>query len=152
MNEGSEKKGRTGAESDWEALDPAMKQALGDFKASVRAWSEAEFGRQRVSRPALVHRTWRLALGWSLAGVLLAGTVSGGLYERHVSQVRAAEAAALAAQHERELAAQKAKEAAQQEEEMLASMDTAVSREVPSAMEPLAALGDETGTQQQQEQ
>ena len=148
MNDEFEKK--SVRQDEWEALDPAMKQALGDFKASVRAWSEAEFGRQRVTRPALVHRTWRLALGWSLAGILLAGTVSGGLYERHVSQVRAAEAAAQAAQHERELAAQKAKELAEQEEDTLASMDMEVSREVPSAMEPLAALGDESGTQQEQ--
>ena len=148
MNDEFEKKGVR--QDEWEVLDPAMKQALGDFKASVRAWSEAEFGRQRVTRPALVHRTWRLALGWSLAGILLAGTVSGGLYERHVSQVRAAEAAAQAAQHERELAAQKAKELAEQEEDTLASMDMEVSREVPSAMEPLAALGDESGTQQEQ--
>ena len=148
MNEEFEKKGRRGGQEDWESLDPAMKQALGDFKASVRAWSEAEFGR-RVTRPALVHRTWRLALGWSLAGLLLAGTVSGGLYERHVSQIRAAEAAAVAAQHERELAAQREKELAAQEEATLANLDTDVSRDVPSAMEPLAALGDETGTQQQ---
>ena len=148
MNEGFEKKGTR--HDEWEALDPAMKQALGDFKASVRAWSEAEFGRQRVTRPALVHRTWRLALGWSLAGLLLAGTLSGGLYERHASQIRAAEAAAQAAQHERELAAQREKELAAQEEATLANMDTEVSREVPSAMEPLAALGDESGTQQEQ--
>lgn len=149
MNDGFENKGPK--QDEWEVLDPAMKQALGDFKASVRAWSEAEFGRRRVTRPALVRRTWLLALGWSLAGLLLAGTLSGGLYERHVSQVRAAEAAAQAAQHERELAAQKAKEIAEQEEDALASMDTEVSREVPSAMEPLAALGDESGAQQQEQ-
>jgi hypothetical protein len=128
--------------TEMEAMDPTLKQALGDFKASVRTWSEVAYSQPRTAK-AVVHRTWRLAAGWGLASLLLAGTVSGGIYEHH-RQVEAQRAAAQEAAHQREIAAQQAREEAQQEEDMLASVDTAVSREVPSAMEPLAALTDET--------
>jgi hypothetical protein len=47
------------------------------------------------------------------------------------------------AEQGRQAAAQRALDPAQQEEDMLASVDTDVSREVPSAMEPLAQLTDE---------
>ena len=67
--------------ADIEALDPALKQALGDFKASVRGWSDAAYNRQHTAQSIVVSRSWRLAAGWSLAAVLLAGTVSGGFYE-----------------------------------------------------------------------
>jgi hypothetical protein len=128
--------------AEMEALDPALKQALGEFKASVQAWTEAAYSRPRTARH-IVHRTWQLAAGWSLASLLLAGTISGGIYEHH-RQVEAQRMAAQQAAHQREIEAQQAREEAQQEEDMLASVDTAVSREVPSAMEPLVALTDET--------
>jgi hypothetical protein len=128
--------------TEMEAMDPTLKQALCDFKASVRAWSEVAYSQPRTAQ-AMVRRTWRLAAGWGLASLLLAGTVSGGIYEHH-RQVEAQRAAAQEAAHRREIAAQQTREEAQQEEDMLASVDTAVSREVPSAMEPLAALTDET--------
>ena len=125
---------------DWEALDPGLKQVLGDFKAAVRAWSEAAYHRPRAAGSAVVRRSWRLAAGWSLATLLIAGTVSGGLYERHRGQELARVAAERAVQQQRQLAAQHAQEIAAQEEDALASMDRDVSREVPSAMEPLAQL------------
>jgi hypothetical protein len=125
-----------------EVLDPALKEALGDFKASVHEWSNAAYRRTRTAHRVVVQRTWRLAAGWSLASLLLAGTISGGLYEHH-RQVEARIAAAQEAEHQRQLAAQKAREEAQQEEDMLASVDTAISRDVPSAMEPLVALTDD---------
>jgi hypothetical protein len=56
------------------------------------------------------------------------------VYERHVKQVRIA--AVLEAQRQRQLAANRARE----EEELLAKVDSDVSRQVPSAMEPLAQL------------
>ncbi len=129
-----------------DALDPELKQAIGDFKASVHAWSAAAQSRPRTLHRAVVHRAWRLAAGWSLAGVLLLGTVSGGVYEHHRRLVAAQHAAAQEADHQRALAAQRALAEAQREEEMLASVDTAVSREVPSAMEPLALLTEESET------
>ncbi|HTB96787.1 MAG TPA: hypothetical protein VK716_07245 [Terracidiphilus sp.] len=149
MTEEFDKKGRAGEPAGLEALDPTLKQALGEFKASVHAWSEAELGRTRTARQGVVHRTWRLAASWSLAGLMLAGTLGGGLYERHESQARAATAAVEAAR-ERAAAEQQAREQEQKEEEILASVDTEVSSEVPNAMEPLAILGDETESQQKQ--
>ena len=124
--------------TEMEALDPSLKQALGEFKASVHAWSEAAYSRPRTARH-IVHRTWRMAAGWGLASLLLAGTISGGIYEHH-RQAEAQRVAAQEAAHQREVAAQQAREEAQQEEDMLASVDTAVSREVPSAMEPLVEI------------
>ncbi len=132
--------------TEMEEMDSAMKQALGDFKASVHAWSDAAYSSPRMVRNAVVHRTWRLAAGWSIAAVLLAGTLSGGLYEQHRRAVEAQVAAAQEAAHQRELAAQRAQQQAQQEDDILASVDKDISREVPNAMEPLAALTDESST------
>jgi len=52
-------------------------------------------------------------------------------------------AAAQKAEQERQAAAQRARDAAQHEDDILASVDKDISREVPSAMEPLAQLDDE---------
>jgi hypothetical protein len=132
-----------------DAMDPALKQALTDFKASVHAWSEAEYGRPRALRQAVLHPSWRLAAGAAMAAVLLAGSISGELYVVHQRQVQMQAAAAREAEHERQLAAQRAQaqEQAQQEDEALASIDSAVSREVPSAMQPLADLTDMSDSQ-----
>jgi hypothetical protein len=127
-----------------DALDPALQQALGDFKASVHAWSQAAYSRPRTARQLVAHRTWRLAAGWGLAAVLLTGTLSGTLYERHHQQEAARVARAQEAEHQRQIAAQRALEQAKQEDDVLASVDKDVSREVPSAMEPLAEMSDAT--------
>jgi hypothetical protein len=139
--------GRAEEPVDAEQMDPGLKQALGDFKASVRAWSEAAYNRPRAFSEAVVRRSWRLVWGWSLTVVLLAGTVSGGFYEHHRALVLAELTAEHNAQQQRQLAFQHEQELAQQEEETLASVDGDVSREVPSAMEPLAQLGDESQSQ-----
>ena len=123
--------------SEWDELDPALKQALGDFKASVHAWSEAAANRPhaRCARWWCGGRGgWRP--GWGLASVLIAGAASGGLYEHHHQQELARIAAAQQAAHQRELAAERA----QARTKMLAKVDSEVSQEVPSALEPLAAL------------
>jgi hypothetical protein len=124
----------TGREPD---LDPELARTLADFKASVHAWSDAAAARPRPVHPALIHRTWRLAAGWAMACVLIAGAGSALVYEHHerVEQTRIA-AAARAAEQQRQLAAQRA----QKEEDLMYKVDTDVSREVPNAMEPLAAL------------
>jgi hypothetical protein len=135
---------RTEDPAEIEASDPALNRALGDFKASVRAWSEAAYNRPLTVQSIAVHRarlgSVRLAAGWSLALALLVGTVSGGFYEHHQRVVAAKIAAAHKAEQDREAAAQRALDQAQQEDDVLASVDTDVSREVPSAMEPLAQL------------
>jgi hypothetical protein len=126
-----------------EASDRALKQALKDFKASVRAWSDTAYNRPRPAQSVVVYRAWRLAAGWSLAAVLLAGTASGAFYEHRQRVVAAQIAAAHKVEQERQAAAQRAQDQAQEEDDVLASVDTDVSREVPSAMESLAQLTDE---------
>jgi hypothetical protein len=120
-------------------LDPAMEEALGNFRRSVHAWSEAASNRTRIATPIAGHRRWRLAAGWALGCVLAAGSLTGGIYERHhrqaVAEMKAAHEAAL-----RESAARQ--RARQADEDLLATVDTAISREVPVAMEPLAQLMD----------
>jgi hypothetical protein len=128
------------AESDWgEAGDSAVEEALKNFKLSVYAWSDAAYGRPRKAARVVRLRSWRLAVGWSLAGVLMVGGVSSGVFERNrkLEQERTAAVARLAEQ-QKALREQQTKE----EEDLLANLDSDVSREVPSAMEPLAQLGD----------
>ena len=123
-------------------LEQALKQALNHFRASVRAWSEAELGRARtgprLAMKTVRQRSWRLAAGWALGCVLVAGGAGGAVYERHHRQELARMAAAArAAESERLVAAERARV---EEEDLLAKVDSDVSREVPSAMEPLARL------------
>ena len=135
-------KGMTEEPIDFEAMDPVLKQSLSDFKASVRAWSDAMVNRPRTVREVVVRRTWRLAAGVSLACALLAGGVSSGLYEHHQRQEMAKIAAARAAEQQRQLAANRARK----EEDLLAKVDSDVSQEVPTALEPLAQLMTEDAT------
>ena len=135
MKENTELKAGNG-QAELDELDPALRQTLSDFKASVHAWSEAAASRPRTVREIVVRRTWRLAAGWGLASILLAGAASGGLYEHYHQQELARIAAEREAAHQREVAAERA----QATEKMLASVDSDVSQEVPDALEPLAAL------------
>jgi hypothetical protein len=81
-------------------------------------------------------KVWRLAAGWALGCALVAGGVSGGLYEHHHRQEMARVAAAQQAERQRAAAEQRARE----EEDLMARVDSDISREVPIAMEPLAQL------------
>jgi hypothetical protein len=112
-----------------------LDDALRDFRLSVHAWSESAYSRPRTAVAPARRRIWRLATGWALASVLVAGGVSTGVWEHHRQEMRID--AARVAEHER-LAAQE--RARQEEEDLLAKVDSDVSREVPSAMEPLAQL------------
>ncbi len=129
-------------------LDSEFEQAIVNFRQNVHAWSEAafrsaaEFNRTRTLH-ATVHSTWRPVLAWALGCVVIAGGVSGGIYDHHRIVVERQQAAARIA-HERQLTAQQmAKEA---DESLLANVDTDISRSVPAAMEPLAQLMDDDGT------
>jgi hypothetical protein len=128
---------------DLELHDEVLKEALANFRLSVTAWSESELGRQRTPERTVRQRSWRLAAGWALGCVLVAGGIGGGVFE-HQQKVQAdrVAAAARAAEQQKVLAAQRA----QEEEDLLADVDSAVSREVPSAMEPLAQLMTEDET------
>ena len=127
-----------------EVKDPVLREALANFRFSVHAWSEAACNRPRAL-PATSprYKIWRLAAAWTLGCVLVAGGVSGGVYERHHRQEVARIAAAQKAEQQRLLAEQQARE----EDELLAKVDSDLSREVPSAMEPLTQLMAEDETQ-----
>lgn len=118
-------------------LDPDLEQALKSFRSSVHAWSDAAYNRPRpMAAPVFDRRIWRLRTSWALAFVLAVGGVSGGILERHHRQEMALIAAQREAEHQKQIAAERARE----EEELLAKVDSDVSRQVPSAMEPLVLL------------
>jgi hypothetical protein len=150
-----------------EMEDPVLAEALRHFKDSVNAWSEASYSRPR-SAPSMGVRGWRLAATWALGCLLAFGCVAGGVYGRFHSQnltrnavLKAAEQKAALerlARVEKLAATEKALEqqaaiggsdaatsTVDQNEDLLATLDTDVSREVPAAMEPLAQLMDDSG-------
>jgi hypothetical protein len=127
-----------------EELTPELDLALREFRSSVHAWSEAAYNRPRSAVAAVRRKqVWRLAAGWALSGVLLAGVSTGG-WEHHRQEMRMA--AARMAEHERLAVEQRNQQLRQEDEDLLAKVDSDVSRGVPSAMEPLAQMmaGDET--------
>ena len=115
-------------------LDKEFEQTLKDFRLNAHAWSEAVYSQPHM--PVKIYKTsWKVAASWALGCVLAAGSLAGGLYEHH----RVSEQEKIAADrvaHEQKLAAEQRK----QSEDLLAKIDRDVSREVPSAMEPLAQL------------
>lgn len=117
--------------------DAQAEQALRNFRLSVHAWSEAEYSKPHQPVRVAKLTSWRVAAGWALGCVLAAGCLTGGLYERHHQQEVARIAAATAARQQKLAAEQRARE---EDEDLLAQVDSDVSRQVPSAMEPLAQL------------
>jgi hypothetical protein len=125
--------------------DLELGQALNNFRSSIHAWSDAAYSRPRTLATEVRHRSWRLALGWAMGCLLVAGSVSGGVYEHRLHQ----EQARVEAQHRAEEQAKLIRE--QQatkvsDEALLADVDSDVSRQVPSAMEPLAQMMSEDET------
>ena len=126
------------------AQDPMLEAVLHDFRASVRAWSEAKYrsgneaayrGKSLVLSP-VPHRTlWNRSLAWSLSLALALGAGSATFYEYHQQQLARAVAAQREADHQRQLAAA---QHTREVDDLLAMVDSDVSREVPSAMEALA--------------
>jgi hypothetical protein len=125
-------------------VDLVLEETLKDFRMSVHAWSEAAYRRPRTVAPVIRHRSWRLAAGWALGLALAAGSVSGTVYQRHHRQELARIEAARVAEQQRLAREQQAR---QEEEDLLAKVDKDISREVPSAMEPLAQMMAEDGQQ-----
>jgi hypothetical protein len=144
-----------------ETEDPMLAEALRNFKSSVDAWSEAAYRRPRAVFTTARH-TWRLALTAAMGCLLVAGTVTAVVVERHQQafvRQAAIKAAAQRAANEHAAPAQPAKATTQapniksdartkpspasdseQDADLLANVDSDVSRQVPAAMEPLAQL------------
>ncbi len=126
---------RRDSDQDGVQVDEALNQTLKDFKLSVHAWSKSAYSQPH--QPVKIYTTsWRVVAGWALGCVLAAGSLAGGLYERHHIKEQAKIAAAAEADRQQKLTAEQRKE----NEDLLAKIDRDVSREVPSAMEPLAQL------------
>jgi hypothetical protein len=128
-----------------EELEAELERPLREFRMSVHAWSEAAYSRPRTAAGIERHATWRMAAGWALGCVLAAGSLAGGVYERQHRLEMARMAAAQQAEQQR-LAAE-GQRARQEDANLLATVDSDVSRTVPAAMEPLAQLMDEGETQ-----
>ena len=132
--------------------DHELEAVLKDFRASVHAWSEATYqsrveaaGRSRalVLSPA-PHRTLlRRSVAWAMSLVLTAGVAMAGVYEYHQKELARQVAVRRQLEQRRLEAQQRAREA----DELLARVDSDVSREEPSAMEPLASLMADDETQ-----
>jgi hypothetical protein len=127
-----------------ESEDRLVEQALRNFKASIDAWSNAAISRPRPAVKVVRHG-WRLAAGWALGCAIAATSVAGALHERRhqqdMARIAAAQAAAQKAAQLR-LADQQLSPA-QADEDLLANVDSDISRAVPAAMEPLAQMMDE---------
>ena len=120
-----------------------LDEALTNFRLSIHAWSEAAFSRQRTAvAPVAPRKVWRLALGWALGCVLVAGGASAGLWQHQQREMRnvAARVAQQQSLQQQLVAQQRSRQVRQEDEDLLAKVDSDVSREVPRAMEPLAQL------------
>jgi hypothetical protein len=146
MNHRDDDAKRTDQRESLEMPEPELREALGNFKLSVEAWSDAMISRPREAK-APARTNWSAVTKWALGCVVFAGTVSGGVYQNHRQQVaQKIEAARIAAQQQqREMAA--AQVAKENEEDLMANVDSDVAREVPSALEPLATLMTEDESQ-----
>jgi hypothetical protein len=124
--------------------DPALEQALANFRQSVHAWSERAYARPRVAAPVTVHRSWRLAAGWALGCVLATVSLTGGLY-KYLHRQAIAKASVAQETRPQQLAVQQRR--TNDDQDLLADVDSDISRDVPAAMEPLAQLMDSNGDQ-----
>jgi hypothetical protein len=126
--------------------DLKLDRALTDFRASVHAWSDAVYTRPRSLDMTVRQRSWRLAAGWALGCLLMAGGVSGALVQREHQQ-QAARIAAAELQAKQQQAAEARKLVRQEDRNLMAKVDNDTAQEVPTAMEPLAQLMEEGQTQ-----
>jgi len=161
-------------EQDVAGESPELGQALKHFKVSLDTWSEHAMSRPRTAKSAVRHSR-RMVAAWALGCLLAVGSMAAAGYEIYqrqevvrIAAQKAADQRAAAAQgishpaSVQPVSAQTNKKtpaattrkasstsdsAEAQDANLLASVDSDVSREVPAAMEPLAQLMDDDGTQ-----
>ena len=126
-----------------ESEDPVVAEALRDFKRNVDAWSQAAYARRRTDIRVQRH-SWRFATAWAVGGVVAISGLTTGLFEHRQEQARVALRLAEQSRTATELNATAAQ---MKDEDLLATVDSDVSRQVPAAMEPLAQMMDEIGTE-----
>jgi hypothetical protein len=119
-------------------LDLKVDEALRKFKLSVDALSEAAYSNRGVAQ-SVPRRNWRPAAAWALGCALMASSVSGVVYRRQEKELKAKQDLARLVEQQKQIAASQAAD----EEDLLASVDSDVSRQVPSAMEPLAQMAED---------
>ncbi len=126
LNKASGVSGVSGGANEPEMLGELDKldEALRDFRLSVHAWSEAAYSRPRKAVERGRSRVWRLATGWALACVLVAGGASAGVWEHHRQEMKII--AARAAEQQRLAAQERARQARLEEEDLLAKVDSDV--------------------------
>jgi hypothetical protein len=125
---------RRDSKDDLLQTDEELDRTLKNFRLSVHAWSEAVYGQPH--KPVRIStRSWQVVAGWALGCALAVGSLAGGIYDHHLKEHAKVAAAAEAARQQR-LEVEQHNES----EDLLATVDIAISREVPSAMEPLAQL------------
>ena len=126
--------------------DANLEQVLSDFRTSVHAWSDAASSAPRNIELSVRHRSWRLAAGWALGCVLVAGGVTGAVMQ-HEHQVEMAQITSAQQQAQQQQDAEARQLSRQEDRNLMAKVDDSISQEVPSAMEPLAQLMEEGQTQ-----
>lgn len=133
-----------------EAAEADLQQVLRNFRSSVHAWSEAELSRPRMV-PATHRHSWRFAAAWALGCVVAVGSLTAGLYQHYRSQFVASNTQQQPVQQDQQQFQARlsavSEQAGQRDENLMAVVDSDVSRPVPSAMEPLAQLMDDNGDQ-----
>jgi hypothetical protein len=118
--------------------DANLEAVLADFRTSVHAWSEATYrNRPIVFSPVSRRILGQRSLAWTLSVAVVAGIASAGAYEYHQRDLVRQAAVQREAEHQRQLALE---QHAREVDDLLAMVDSDLSREVPSAMEPLASL------------
>jgi predicted outer membrane lipoprotein len=120
-----------------EVEDPMLQSALNDFRASVHAWSDAASNRTRLAVSPASRFAWRRSVAWVLSLLLSFGILGAAAYQHHHHDVLARQAQQRETERQQALAAA---QHARETEELMGNIDTDVSREVPAAMDPLAAL------------
>ena len=158
-------------EHDLAGEDRELKQALSHFKTSMDTWRDAAMSRPRMVANPSVRHSWRRVASWAMGCLLAVCSLAVGVHAiyheqqmaklsaQKTAQQAAVEQAASGQETALPASAQAAEtapgsetktvkdDASAQDKDLLASVDRALSRTVPKAMEPLAQFMDDNEAQ-----